>query len=438
MDKRASAPRVVLCVAGGIAAYKAPELVREFIRNGYDVQVVTTAAALKFVSELSLSVVSRRDVRHRLFSAEEEGSIGHIHIANWADVVVVAPATANLMARSAAGMADDLVSTVLLATTAPIVWAPAMNTNMWFHAATQRNAKCLRGGGAEFVGPDAGELACGWEGEGKMSEPAAIVQCVTQLLRRRAAERSRDLVGDNLPDGSQWRGRKVLISAGPTRTYLDPVRFMSNASTGKMGFALAEEARRRGADVTLVAGPVSQASPEGVKRMDVETNQEMLTALEDALAGSEVDLMAMVAAVSDLRVAHPSDQKLPKETFLTTISDVQWEAEVDLVATLARRHRPRTRFLAFAAEIVKEERPESVRAQLIAAARDKLTRKGTDAIFVNRVGRSDTGIGSDANAGYLVFSSREGSTPLIVESGPPVAKRVLGGWLLDSLARQWR
>ena len=250
--------RVLLIVAGGIAAYKAPELVRALIAAGCAVQVVLTPAARAFVSELSLAVVSTRPVRSSLLDPAEEGRVGHIELADWPDLVLVAPGTADLLARAAAGLADDLAATVLLATRAPVLWAPAMNTNMWQHPATQANLGTLRARGADFVGPDRGALACGWIGEGRMIDPPQIVAAALARLDHLAQETA--LAG-------AWTGRRVVVSAGPTRTYIDPVRFVANASTGAMGFALAGAARRLGADVTLVAGPVELATPPGLRRV---------------------------------------------------------------------------------------------------------------------------------------------------------------------------
>ncbi|HEY0137885.1 MAG TPA: bifunctional phosphopantothenoylcysteine decarboxylase/phosphopantothenate--cysteine ligase CoaBC, partial [Nannocystis sp.] len=236
--------RILLIVAGGIAAYKAPELVRALIAGGFTVQVVMTRAAGAFVSELSLATVSTRAVRTSLLDPAEEGRVGHIELADWPDLVIVAPGTADLIARAAAGLADDLAATVLLATRAPVLWAPAMNTNMWRHPATRHNLATLAARGARFIGPDRGELACGWVGEGRMIDPSAIVQEARRVL-------------DDLSQGTgSWAGRRVLVSAGPTRSYIDPVRFFSNASTGVMGFAIAAAAHQLGAEVTLVAGPV--------------------------------------------------------------------------------------------------------------------------------------------------------------------------------------
>ena len=432
---RGTSANVVLCVGGGIAAYKTPELVRQLTKAGHQVQVLVTAAALAFVSELSLAVVSGRQVRHRLLDPDDEGRVGHIDLADWADIVVVAPATADLLARGTLGLADDLVTTVLLATRARIMWAPAMNTNMWRHVTVQGHVATLRGRGHAIIDPVVGELACGWEGEGKMAEPSAIARAVTSLLAETATTTATGA-------STSWVGRHVLVSAGPTRTYLDPVRFVSNASTGVMGFSIADVARELGAEVTLVAGPANLATPAGVRRVDVETNDQMLSQLEGCLAEGQVDVLCMVAAVCDLKLDEPEKTKLGKDAFIEGLPGRTFCAETDLVATLAQRFPNATRFLAFAAETA-DGAPDQVQAQLLQNARRKLERKGTDAIFVNRVGTTTTGMGSATNAGTLIFATPGslGATPSagkdVVSSGPPVAKRVLARWILDNLHAHW-
>lgn len=416
--------RVLLVVAGGIAAYKAPFVVRALKGAGLDVRVVTTPAAQAFVTELSLSSVSGYPVRSQLLDASAEGQIGHIELADWPDLVLVAPATADLIARAAHGRANDLASCVLLATRAPVLWAPAMNTNMWEHPATQQNLATLRTRGAAFVGPDAGELACGWVGKGRMIDPPIIVAAAQRILAQ----------ATNHP----LAGKRVLVSAGPTRTYLDPVRFLSNASTGVMGFALAEAAARAGAEVTLVAGPVALATPHGVSRVDVETAAEMLTAMQthlgqqttDLATDLATDLVAMVAAVGDLEVANPSQAKHTKAELVEAMGRASWQRAPDVVATLASEHRPRTKFLAFAAQTVGPE-CEDVDAELIALGTAKMQRKGVDALFVNRVGVPGLGFASHTNAGHLLIA---GESMQVHPSGEPRPKPELATWMLDKLS----
>src|SRR5688572_16018862 len=272
--------RILLAVSGGIAAYKVPELVRALDRAGHAVRCALTEAATHFVSPLVLQTLTREPVRTSLLDPGEEGQIGHIDLADWAEAVVVAPATANVLAKLAAGIADDLVGTVLLATRAPVLVAPAMNVNMWEHAATRANVATLRARGVAFVGPGAGALACGWEGAGRMAEPAEIAGAVELLLGTRSLA-----------------GERVVVTAGGTREPIDRVRALVNRSSGKMGFALAAEAARRGAEVTLVAGPASLATPPGVRRVDVETALEMRAAVLAELPRASVVVMA--AAVAD-------------------------------------------------------------------------------------------------------------------------------------------
>jgi phosphopantothenoylcysteine decarboxylase/phosphopantothenate--cysteine ligase len=404
--------KVLLCVGGGIAAYKAPEIVRAFVTAGHEVRVALTPAAKAFVTELSLATVSKHPVRSAILDVAEEGKVGHIELADWPDVVVVAPATADLLARAAAGLADDLVTVCLLATRAKVLFAPAMNTNMWQHPATVANLATLQLRGAEFVGPDRGELACGWIGAGRMIDPAVIVDAA-------------------LGQGS-WRGREVLVSAGPTRAYLDPVRFVSNASTGAMGFAIAAEAASRGAAVTLVAGPVQLATPSGVRRIDVETADEMLAAMDAELVRAPTQLVAMVAAVADLASA-PRDRKLDKDELVAAMSGVSWKRGVDVLATLRAKHE-RAFFLGFAAQTAAGD-AAAIDAELLARGKAKLAGKRVQALFVNRVAARDTGFGVPTNAGTLLVA-RSGE-PLVVRSGVPVAKRELARWLLDRVGEHW-
>ncbi len=414
--------RVLLCVGGGIAAYKAPALVRALIKEGLEVRVLLTKAARAFVSELALASVSGHPVRSRLLDASEEGTIGHIELADWADVVVVAPGTANLMARAAHGITDDLVTCVLLATTAPVIWAPAMNTNMWLHPATQANLETLRTRGVGIIGPDSGELACGHVGEGRMVDPSSLAEQVVEHLGGACGP---------------WDGLRVVVSAGPTRTYIDPVRFIANASTGAMGFAIAEVAAGLGAEVTLVAGPVDRPTPAGVTRVDVETAEQMQRALSQCLCECAVDLVAMVAAVGDLEITG-SDSKLRKADLLARLGAMQWRTGVDILATLSAKHRPKTRFLGFAAQTVDGEGPE-MEAALVRLGEEKLRSKGVDAIFVNRVGVPGLGFASSTNAGTLILDDAlAGKGPRLLPSGPPIAKLDLAKWLLGQLRmRLW-
>ncbi|HET6585317.1 MAG TPA: phosphopantothenoylcysteine decarboxylase, partial [Nannocystaceae bacterium] len=309
---------------------------------------------------------------------------------------------------------DDLVTVCLLATRAPVLWAPAMNTNMWRHPATVANLATLRARGAEFVGPDRGELACGWIGEGRMIVPPDIVAAARARLVARA--------------GGTWAGRRVLVSAGPTRAYLDPVRFLTNASTGAMGFAIAAEAARRGAATTLVAGPVELPTPPGVVRIDVETANEMLAAMDRELGVAPHHLVAMVAAVADVAPRSARSEKLDKRALLMALGDRPWVEGVDVLTTLTSRHGEQSRFLGFAAQTASGD-ADGVRAELVAEGAAKLRKKGVQALFVNRVGVPDTGFGSATNAGILLRARADGIEAL--DSGEPRPKAELAGWLLD-------
>ena len=365
--------RILLAVSGGIAAYKVPELVRALDRAGHAVRCVLTEAATHFVSPLVLQALTREPARSSLLDPGEEGRIGHIDLADWAEAVVVAPATANVLAKLAAGIADDLVTTVLLATRAPVLVAPAMNVNMWEHPATQANLATLRARGVACVGPDAGTLACGWEGAGRMSEPAEIAGAVELLLGTRSLA-----------------GEKVVVTAGGTREPIDGVRALVNRSSGKMGFALAAEAARRGAEVTLVAGPASLPTPAGVRRVDVETALEMRAAVRAELPHASVVVMA--AAVADFRPADPVAGKLKKEDLAPGAGlELRLVENPDILAEISRERGSRI-VVGFAAES----------RDVIASARRKLARKGCDLLVANDVSRSDAGFESDRNAVALL------------------------------------
>jgi phosphopantothenoylcysteine decarboxylase / phosphopantothenate---cysteine ligase len=346
--------RILLGVTGGIAAYKSPDLVRRLRERGAEVQVVMTAAAREFVTATTFQAVSGRPVRTDLWDATAEAAMGHIELARWAQVILIAPATADFMARLAAGQADDLLTTLCLATEATVAVAPAMNHVMWSNAATRANVATLQQRGIQIFGPGSGDQACGEIGEGRMLEPLDLVDRVAALPQ-----------GDG-----PLRGRKVLISAGPTRERIDPVRFISNRSSGKMGFAVAQAAREAGADVVLVSGPVSLPTPPGVRRIDVESAADMLTAVLKEVEG--IDIFISTAAVADYRPARPADQKIKKTS---DTLDLCMERTSDVLATVAAR-TDRPFVVGFAAET------ESVEQN----ARLKLLKKNLDMIAANEVG----------------------------------------------------
>src|SRR5579859_2489166 len=279
--------RILLGVTGGVAAYKSPDLVRRLRERGAEVQVVMTAAAQEFVTAATFQAVSGRPVRTDLWDAAAEAAMGHIELARWADVVLIAPATADFLARLATGQANDLLTTLCLATEAKVAVAPAMNHVMWANPATLANVATLQQRGIGIFGPGAGDQACGEVGEGRMLEPLELVDRIAASL---------------LPSNGPLKGRRVLISAGPTRERIDPVRFISNRSSGKMGFAVAQAAREAGAEVVLVSGPVSLPTPAGVARLDVESAADMLAAVLRELPGT--DVFISTAAVADYRPAH--------------------------------------------------------------------------------------------------------------------------------------
>ena len=372
MDQR----RILLIVGGGIAAYKALELVRLYRKAGLAVRAVLTRAGAEFVTPLSLSTLTEDRVFSDLFSLTDEQEIGHIQLSRWADLLVVAPATAGLMAKAAVGLADDLASTVLLATDKPVLMAPAMNVRMWLHPATVRNLQQLTADGVLFVGPDEGDMACGEFGPGRMAEPEAIFAATVAAL--------------DGPGGRPLTGRRVLVTAGPTFEAIDPVRGLTNRSTGKQGYAIADALARLGAEVTLVSGPTGLAAPLAARRVSVQSAQEMLECCQAALP---VDAAVLVAAVSDWRPEQVAAGKLKKTA---GAPDFRLVENPDLLATLSRPGPDRPRLVVgFAAETDDVE----------AHARDKLERKGCDWIVANDV--TEPGVlGGDENQVALV--TREG------------------------------
>jgi phosphopantothenoylcysteine decarboxylase/phosphopantothenate--cysteine ligase len=370
--------RILLAISGGIAAYKTPELVRALRGAGHEVRCALTPEAERFVAPLSLQAVSGETVRRDLFDPGEEGEIDHIGLADWADLVLVAPCTANLMAKMAHGLADDLVTAVLLATRAQVLVAPAMNVNMWTHPATQANLEILRARGLSFVGPDAGELACGWEGQGRMSDPAVIVEAVQARLAPKT------LAGD-----------RVLVTAGGTAEPIDAVRSLTNRSSGRMGFAIATEAYRRGAEVVLVAGVTGLPTPFGVRRIDIGSALEM----RDAVLAEfeEASIVIKAAAVADFRPSTAHAQKIKKED-LDEGSPMTLELveNPDILREISARKGDRT-IVGFAAES----------HDVAEAAKRKLVRKGCDLIVANDISRTDAGFEVDENAVLFVWPTGE-------------------------------
>ena len=355
---------IVLAVTGGIAAYKAPEIIRRLRERGCQVRPVMTAAARHFITPLTLQAVSGHEVPEGLLDPAAEAGMGHIELARWADTVLVAPASADFMARLAHGLADDLPSTLCLATMAPVVLAPAMNHRMWEAPATRANRTLLEERGVRMLGPGEGDQACGEYGPGRMLEPPAIAEA---------------LLGDRR---GPLAGRRVLITAGPTREALDPVRYITNHSSGKMGYAIARAAVAAGARVTLVSGPVALATPPGVTREDVESAADMLAAVLRHVDAADVFIGA--AAVADYRPRERAGSKMKKSGDALVLEMAQ---NPDIIATVAARE-PRPFVVGFAAETDDVERH----------ARDKLARKRLDLIAANRVGQPGSGFNADDNA----------------------------------------
>jgi phosphopantothenoylcysteine decarboxylase/phosphopantothenate--cysteine ligase len=393
---------VALGVGGGIAAYKAAELARALVEQGLGVQVVMTAAAQEFVRPLTFAALTGRKVITGMFPERQSedtlaSAIEHISVGQESQALVVAPATADLMAKFAHGIADDFLSTMYLAFTGPVVLAPAMNTNMWRHPATQGNMAVLRERGHVIVEPEDGYLACGMVGPGRLATPARIAEAVAAVLARR-----RDL-----------EGQTVLLTAGPTEEPIDPVRFVSNRSSGKMGYAMAEAAVARGARVVLVAGPVSLADPAGAEVVHVRTAEEMRAAVMAHLAEATVVIKA--AAVADYRVAAPAERKIKKSGAPMTL---ELEPTVDILAEVGRLKGHRV-LVGFAAET----------GDLAAEARRKLESKNCDMIVGNRVDVEGVGFGSDQNEIMLVLRTGEA-----IEL-PRASKRELADRIFDQILR---
>lgn len=392
--------QVVLGVSGGIAAYKSAELIRRLRDAGAEVRVVMTNAAREFITPLTLQALSGHPVHGDLLDPEAEAAMGHIELARWADLVLIAPATADLMARLAQGRGDDLLTTLVLATDAPIAIAPAMNQAMWRDAATQHNLTQLLERGVKVFGPGDGGQACGDVGPGRMLEPTDIAARASECFER-----------------GLLSGRHVLINAGPTREAIDPVRYISNHSSGKMGFALAEAAAEAGARVTLVAGPVNLPTPARVQRIDVISAQDMLDA---CLAALPADIFIASAAVADYRPASAADQKMKKDTANEDGLTLTLVRNPDILATLAEHSQRPDCCVGFAAET----------HDVLNYAADKLQRKKLDLIIANDVSQSGIGFNSDDNAVTLIDRQLERC------SLPQASKQKLARQIIARIAGQ--
>lgn len=397
--------RVLLGISGGIAAYKSAYLARLLKKAGADVRVVMTRGAEAFIAPLTFQALTGHAVRDSLLDPSAEAGMGHIELARWAEIILIAPATANLMASLAHGHADDLLTTLCLASHARLFLAPAMNQGMWSHPATQDNLERLKGYGWHIVGPDDGEQACGDIGQGRMLEPETILE---ELIRIYQGNTSSSLAS----------GVNITITAGPTREPLDPVRYLTNRSSGKMGFALAEAAHALGATVTLISGPVNLETPYGVKRIDVVTADDMLAAAEQSVK-SGCDLFISAAAVADYKAATYAEHKLKKQADKDTLT-LTLVKNPDIVATIAAR-TPRPMVVGFAAETQNVERH----------AQDKLKRKKLDMIVANRVSATE-GFDQDNNAATLYWQA---ATHVEMHELPLQSKSSLAAAILHDILR---
>lgn len=392
--------QILVGITGGIAAYKTIELIRLLTKAGADVQVVLTEGAKAFVTEMTLQAISGHPVRSTLLDPTAELGMGHIELAKWADLIVVAPASADFMARYSQGMANDLLTTLCLATEAPVALAPAMNQAMWMHPATQTNLQTLISRNISIVGPASGAQACGDVGAGRMEEPADLFIAIERLV----TPLQQDLVGQN------W-----VITAGPTMEAIDPVRYISNHSSGKMGYALAAAAQARGARVTLVSGPTQLEAPKGVQLINIQSAEDMLSACREAMS-KPADVFIGAAAVADFRMKDVATQKMKKtgdsdEMQLTLVKNP------DVIATLSQENAAKC-IVGFAAET----------QDVIAYAKSKLERKGLDLIIANDVSRSDIGFNNDENQ-VTVLSKDQQWTP------PKKAKSALAVELVELITQ---
>ncbi|WP_288484250.1 bifunctional phosphopantothenoylcysteine decarboxylase/phosphopantothenate--cysteine ligase CoaBC [uncultured Novosphingobium sp.] len=412
MSKSTAPKRILLVIGGGIAAYKSCELIRLIRKEGGTVTCVLTEGGSHFVTPMTLAALSENDVYTTLWDLKNETEMGHIQLSRQADLVVVCPATADLMAKMAAGMADDLATTLLLATDKPVLAVPAMNVRMWQHPATQRNVAMLRASGVTVLEPDEGPMACGEFGPGRLPEPPVIWQRIRQALG-----------GDPLADQPDFadaihrplHGRHVLVTAGPTHEPIDPVRYIANRSSGKQGFAIAAAAAQAGARVTLVAGPVHLPTPPGVERVDVETAREMAQAVEQALPA---DVAVMVAAVADWRPETVAGRKIKKQGLAP--EPLPLTENPDILAGLAASPRRPALLIGFAAET----------NDVIPHAQQKRARKQVDWIIANDV--SGDVMGGDANAVHIV---RENDVVSLPEMPKDDVARVIVERIADALAR---
>ena len=408
--------RILLVVGGGIAAYKVLDLIRRLRERGAHVRAAMTKAAAEFVTPLSVASLTGDKVYDDLFSLTDEAEMGHIELSRDADLLVVAPATADLLAKLANGLANDLASTLLLATDKKVLAAPAMNLRMWLHPATQRNVAILRKDGVLFVGPENGDMACGEYGPGRMAEPLEIVAAITSALESDTAIPLPPGIGARASGtNGTLAGKRVVVTSGPTHEPIDPVRYIANRSSGKQGHAIARAAAQAGADVALISGPVALPDPPGVQTIHVQTAREMLSAVDAALPA---DIFVATAAVADWRMAETGDSKLKKSG--NGAPKLNLVENPDILAAIARRNQARPKLVVgFAAET----------NDVLAHARKKLDAKGCDMIVANDVSPSTGIMGGDKNAIHIV--TREG-----INSWPTLDKDEVARRLIARLAKE--
>lgn len=392
--------RILLIIAGGIAAYKSLELIRRLGERGVSVRAILTRAGAQFVTPLSVSSLTRERVFTDLFSLTDEAEIGHIELSRSADLIVVAPATADIMAKMATGLADDLATTALLATDKPVLIAPAMNVRMWTHPATQRNLSTLLQSNVTVVGPNDGDMACGEYGAGRMAEPEEIVAAIEVILADRPS--------------LSLKGCKVIITAGPTHEPIDPVRYIANRSSGRQGYALAAAAIERGAETILISGPTALPAPSGARTIRVATAEEMLRAAEKELPA---DIAIFAAAVADWRISNVSSEKI-KKTGATKVPSLLLAENPDGLAHIARHAKRPRLVVGFAAET----------ENVVANGKAKLKRKGADLIIANDVSAKSGVMGGTRNRVHVI--SADG-----VDSWPDLSKAEVAARLMDRFAQ---
>lgn len=389
---------ILLCVSGGIAVYKSVALVSKLVQAGFQVKVIMTDSARQFVNPISFQAMSKNDVFFDTFDEKDSRVIAHIDLADWADLVIIAPATANVIGKFANGIADDMLTTTLLATEAPVWCAPAMNVHMYDHPAVKRNIDILYKDGIRFIEPSEGYLACGYVGKGRLEEPEKITQLVIEHF---------------IPKTQPLKGKKVVVSAGPTREKIDPVRYITNFSTGKMGYAMAEAARDLGAEVVLVTGPTTISKPSNVKIVNVESAEDMFNAILAEYASS--DVVIKTAAVADYR---PKTQHLQKMKKQPGDAVIELERTKDILATLGEQ-KTHQLLIGFAAETNDVE----------TYAKDKLERKNANYIIANDVTQEGSGFGTDTNSVILI--SKDSAVKF-----PQLPKKELAKALLETIAKK--